>query len=92
MNVYLSETLDLVGVTLKDKLTGVVVTTNLMYAVVPNGKRPRDVTDPWVAPVVIGARSGVLVQNLAPGIYTVFVKFTSNPLAPVEEAGQFQVT
>lgn len=89
VNIYQRETIDLVSVTTKDYDT--VITDNLMYAVVPMGQRPGDVADPWVAPVVLDGRSGVLVQGLPPGVYSVFVQVTSSPLVPVEPAGQFQV-
>lgn len=81
MNSYPRETAEFVPVEVK--LDGVVTTTDVQLAVVPNGTRPTV----WTAAVLDDGRTGFTMPALVPGTYRVFAKIG----AVVEDCGTFQI-
>lgn len=67
---------------------GVVVTTGLSFAIVPDGDRPVTFT----APATVGTETGVMIQGLARGTYRIFAKITNAPEVPVIDCGYFYIT
>jgi hypothetical protein len=67
---------------------GAAVTSGVTFAITPNGQRPTTYT----APTTIGGQTGVMVQDLQPGIYQVWAKITSTPETPVILCGNIAIT
>lgn len=67
---------------------GVVLTTGLTFAIVPDGERPAT----FSPATTLGTETGVMIQGLARGTYRIFAKVTSAPEVPVIDCGYFYIT
>ena len=70
---------------------GVPVTTGVEICVVTGTDRPGSVGNPWVAASVITGATYYLIDSLAPGVWTVYTRYTSSPEVPVVESGKIQI-
>lgn len=66
---------------------GVVVTTGLSFAIVPDGRRP--VT--FLPAVIIGNDAGVMITGLAAGTYHIYAQLSAGPETPVIDCGYFYI-
>jgi hypothetical protein len=69
-------------------LNGTVTTTNVSFAVVPDGTRPTT----WTAATVLDNATYVLISGLSQGIYYVYAKVVAAPETPVINCGYITVT
>jgi hypothetical protein len=67
---------------------GLVVTTGLEFAIVPDGERP--VT--FAPAATVAGNTGVIVSGLASGTYRIFARVTTAQEVPVIDCGYFYVT
>ena len=67
---------------------GLTITTDLEFAVVPDGARP--VT--FMAAAVVGGLTGVIVSGLSEGTYRIFARVTTAQEIPVIDCGYFYIT
>lgn len=67
---------------------GLVVTTGLEFAVVPDGERPVSFTPA----ATVAGNTGVMVSGLARGTYRIFARVTTAQEIPVIDCGYFYVT
>jgi hypothetical protein len=86
MTGYPRETVEFQGVTVT--VNGTVVTTGVMFCLVPDGARP--VT--WVTPTTLSGAIGVMVTGLIQGTWRIFAQVTSSPEVPVIDCGTITVT
>ena len=86
-NVFPRETVEFQGVPVtKD---GVVVTTNIEYAIVAPGARPSG----WASATTLAGATGFLVQNYtAAGTWQVWARITSSPEIAVIDCGTFSIS
>jgi|GEM_PF-2002266 len=68
-------------------LNGVVTTTGVSFAVVPDGTRPSS----WTAATVLNSATYTLISGLSVGLYNVFAKVSAAPETPVILCGQITV-
>lgn len=83
---YPRESVEFQGITVT--VNGAVVTTGVMFCIIPDGARP--VT--WIAPVTLGGAIGVMVTGLVHGTYRIWAQVTSSPEVPVIDCGIINVT
>lgn len=86
VNKYPRETDELQPV--KVTVDGVEVTEGVEFALTTGQDRPAT----WTEPYVVGAKSGVRVHDLAPGMWRVWARVTDSPEVPVIDCGEFFVT
>ena len=82
---YPRETVEFIAIAVEVDGNPVV---DFQYAVTLDGVRPAT----WSTPTTLGIRKGFLLSASPVGLYTVWVRYTSNPEIPVLEAGQFRVS
>lgn len=85
-NAYPRESVEFQPVTVTRD--GVVITSGLSFAIVPDGDRPVTFT----AAEILGGETGVMIQGLERGTYRIFAKITSAPEVPVIDCGYFYIT
>ena len=84
-NLYERESVEFQPVEVK--LDGLVVADGISYAIVPDGERPVDFTDA----VVLGGKTGVMIQGLDRGTYRIFAKILNSPEVPIIDCGYFYI-
>lgn len=84
-NLYERESVEFQPVEVK--LDGQVLADGISYAIVPDGERPVTFTDA----VVLGGKTGVMIQGLDRGTYRIFAKVLNSPEVPVMDCGYFYV-
>lgn len=67
---------------------GLLITTDLEFAVVPDGDRPVTFTPA----AIVAGNTGVIVQGLEPGTYRIFARVTTAQEIPVIDCGYFYIT
>lgn len=67
---------------------GLLITTDLEFAVVPDGTRPVTFTPA----AIVSGNTGVIVQGLTPGTYRIFARVTTAQEIPVIDCGYFYIT
>jgi len=73
------------------KVDGVEVTTGVEVAVIPPSTRP--ILTDWVpATVLTTGRLAILIQDLAPGVWNVWARVTTEDELAVVYCGNFKVT
>ena len=86
-NAYPRESVEFQPVTVTRD--GLIVTTGLSFAIVPDGDRP----EAFVAAVTISGKTGVMIDGLlARGTYRIFAKVIGPPEEPVIDCGYFYIT
>lgn len=85
MNTYYKETVEFQEVVVM--VDGSPVTDNYHLAIALGSSRPTE----WNAPVTLGDKQGVMIQDLDMGLHTIWVKVTDDPEIPVFPAGSFLV-
>ena len=88
INTYPRETVEFQPILVK--ADGEPVTTDVEACVLAFGLRPED-TD-WAAAVTLEGQIGVMIEDLSPGNWTVWVRVTSYPEVPVISVGPIMVT
>lgn len=87
MSDYPRESIELVPVTVQ--IDGAPVTEGFTLALTAGRDRP----SAWVAPTVIGASVGWLLDGtLAPGTYSLWAKVVAAPETPVIDLGRIAIT
>jgi hypothetical protein len=59
---------------------GAITTSGIEFAVLPEGGRP--VEGDWTDSVLLEGRSGVMIADLTPGYYWVWVRVSASPETP----------
>ncbi|MGZ4659829.1 MAG: hypothetical protein ACXVYB_00960 [Arthrobacter sp.] len=84
-NAYPRESVEFMPVQVT--LDGAAVTTDVSFAIVPDGHRPVTFTP---ATILLGV-PGVMLGGLAAGTYRVYARIASGPETPVIDCGYFYV-
>ncbi len=71
-----------------DAVTEPLGAASFSLAITPRHTRPTE----WATPTVVGGKPYVLVSNLAPGAYDVWLRYTGNPEVMVLPVGVVIVT
>lgn len=66
---------------------GVQVTSGVETAITSRGVRP----SAWTAAMELGGQVGLMVEDLTPGVYDVWVRISADPEEPVKWVGAVAV-
>lgn len=86
VNTYQRETKEFIPVPIS--INGVSTTVGVKFQITILGARPIGV---WLDPITVGGKIGVMIDQLAPGKWTIWAQVTSNPEIVVEDCGFFLV-
>lgn len=86
MNIYPRETIEFVGISVA--IDGAITTDGIQFALTTFEQRPTD----WIDAVILGGKTGVMIDGLEPGVYTPYAKLVNDPETPVLQVDAFQVT
>ena len=87
-NVYPRETVEFVALTVLD---GKLPITTYDVQITPADSVSRPISNGWTANDTLNGQQGVIISNLSPNRYHVWVRVVGNPETPVVDCGYIDV-